>query len=80
MDQQLLLLILLVACSVASAALLTRLRRERHEHEDATRESPFAMSSEGSKLCPACTADNLWTDTTCVRCGRRLPDAPAHAW
>jgi hypothetical protein len=80
MEQQPLLLALLGACAVALAALLVRISRERRERAAATRESPIAMSSEGIKLCPACAAENLWTDTTCVACGRRIPDAPQRAW
>lgn len=80
MNQQLLLIALLGACAVAMGALLLRVRRERVEHEDATRESPIAMSSEGVKLCPSCAAENLWSDARCVHCGKHLPDAPARAW
>ena len=80
MDEQLLLVALLGACGVACVALLVRIRRERGEHEDETRESPIAMASEGVKLCPHCATENLWTDTRCVRCGRHLPDAPPRAW
>jgi uncharacterized paraquat-inducible protein A len=80
MDQNLLLLALLVACVVGVLALLVRIGRERSERADATRESPIAMSSEGVKLCPGCAMENLWTDTHCVRCGRRLPDAQQRVW
>lgn len=80
MDQSLLLLALLGACAVAAVALLVRVRRERIEHDDDARESPIAMSSEGVKLCPSCAMENLWTDTRCVSCGKRLPDAPPRAW
>ena len=80
MEQQLLLLTLLGACAVAMVALLLRLRRERRERTDATRESPIAMSSEGVKLCPSCAAENMWTDTRCVGCGRPLPADRPRAW
>lgn len=80
MDQQLLLLALLGTCAVAMLALLLRLGRERRERTDATRESPIAMSSEGVKLCPSCAAENMWTDTSCVGCGRRLPQDRPRAW
>lgn len=80
MDQQLLVAALLIACAVGILADLVVLRRQRRDREDATRESPIAMSSEGVKLCPHCAAENMWTDTTCVSCGRHLPDAPPRAW
>ncbi len=80
MDQSLLLLALLGASAVAAGALLVRIRRERIERDDAARESPIAMSSEGVKLCPSCAMENLWTDTRCVGCGKRLPDSPPRAW
>jgi uncharacterized paraquat-inducible protein A len=80
MDLNLLLLALLGACVVGILALLVRIARERGERDDATRESPIAMSSEGVKLCPGCATENLWTDTRCVRCGRKLPDAQRQVW
>jgi uncharacterized paraquat-inducible protein A len=80
MDQQLLLVALLGACAVAFLSLLVRIRREQDERDDATRESPIAMSSEGVKLCPSCATENMWTDTRCLRCGRHLPDAQTPAW
>ena len=80
MDQQLLLLALLGACAVAIVALLLHLRRERGERTEATRESPIAMSSEGQKLCPSCAAENMWSDTRCVGCGRPLPADRPRAW
>jgi hypothetical protein len=79
-QQQLLLLVLLGVCAVALLALFLRVRRERGEKDDATRESPIAMSSEGVKLCPSCASENLWMDTRCVRCGKHLPDAQTRAW
>jgi hypothetical protein len=80
MDQQVLLLALLAAVAIAVFALLVRVSWQRRERDEATRESPIAMSSEGVKLCPSCAAENLWTDTRCVSCGRSLPDAPPRAW
>lgn len=77
---QLLAAALLVAAGIAMLALLVRLRRERREHEEESAESPIAMSSEGMKLCPRCAAENMWTDSTCVGCGRKLPDSPPRAW
>ncbi len=80
MDQQLLLLGLLGASAAAMLALLLRIRRERGEHDDVTRDRPIAMSSEGVKLCPSCATENIWTARRCVRCGKPLPDAQTQAW
>jgi hypothetical protein len=35
-------------------------------------ESPFAVSTEGHKICPKCGMGNLWTDRTCIACGGPL--------
>lgn len=73
MDQTTQLAVLVGAAIVGLVAILMILRRERHEVEDAARESPFATSSEGMKRCPHCGTANLVTDTTCMNCGRPLP-------
>ena len=73
MDQTTQLIALVIAAAVGLVALLLILRRQRHEVEEATRDSPFAVSSEGMKRCPNCGAGNLVTDSTCVNCGRHLP-------
>jgi hypothetical protein len=81
MDQpQLLLLALLAAAGIALIALLVRVWGQRRDDAPGPSESPIAMSSEGMKLCPRCAAENLWSDSTCVGCGRKLPDAPPRAW
>lgn len=64
---------LVVAAAVGMLATILILRRERHEREATTGESPFAASTEGEKICPKCGMGNLWTDRTCVSCGNRLP-------
>jgi LPXTG-motif cell wall-anchored protein len=71
MDQNTLLL-LIGAAVVGLVAVILMLRRERHERDDATRESPFGVSTEGEKVCPKCGGQNLWTATTCVFCGGPL--------
>ncbi len=62
------LTILFVAAVVGLFAVILILRRERHEIEDETRESPFAASTEGMKVCPKCHRENLWTETHCLYC------------
>ncbi|MCU0483170.1 MAG: hypothetical protein MUC54_02690 [Chloroflexi bacterium] len=80
MDQQQLLFALLLAAGTGLLALLLILRRSRLAREDSDRESPIAASREGVKLCPSCATENLWSDSQCVRCGRRLPDAQRSVW
>jgi uncharacterized protein (DUF983 family) len=64
-------LALIVAAGIGILAMLVILRRQRREATMA--HSPFAVSTEGEKRCPHCGMGNLWTDTRCVSCGRRLP-------
>ena len=73
MSQTTQLLILIVAAGVGIIATLIMLRRQRRDREAATRDSPYAVSSEGQKRCPNCGAYNAWTDRNCVSCGRKLP-------
>jgi LPXTG-motif cell wall-anchored protein len=67
MDQNMLLL-LVGAAVIGLAGVILILRRERNEQDDATRESPFGVSTEGEKVCPKCGGQNLWTEATCVYC------------
>ena len=62
---------IVVAAGIGLLAMLWIVLRQRRQ--TATRESPFAMSTEGMKVCPSCGRPNLWTDSTCLHCGRRLP-------
>jgi hypothetical protein len=73
MDQTSALLVVVVVAVLGLIAVLAILRRQRHDDEDAGRESPFAASTEGMKRCPNCGTGNLVTDSTCSTCGRRLP-------
>jgi hypothetical protein len=73
MDQSTQLLILVAAAFVGALAALVILRRQRRDREARTAESPFGTSTEGEKRCPNCGMGNLWTDTTCVSCGKPLP-------
>lgn len=72
MDQTTQLFALVISAVVGLLAVLAILRRERHAVEDASRESPFAVSSEGMKRCPSCGTGNLVTDSNCTNCGKRL--------
>ena len=54
-------------------ALLLIMNRQRQQREDATRENPYAVSTEGEKRCPKCGMGNLWTDSTCISCKAKLP-------
>jgi ribosomal protein L32 len=73
MDQSTLLLAVVIAAAIGMVGVLAILRRDRHATEDAERESPFAVSSEGMKRCPSCGTPNLVTDSVCSTCGKRLP-------
>ena len=73
MDQTTQLIALVISAVVGMLAVLMILRRERHAVEDATRDSPFATSTEGMKRCPSCGRGNLVTDSRCINCGRHLP-------
>jgi hypothetical protein len=72
MDQTTQLFALVISAVVGLLAVLAILRRERHAREDASRESPFAVSSEGMKRCRSCGTGNLVTDANCANCGKRL--------
>jgi hypothetical protein len=67
-DQSTQLLALAIAVIVGIVAILLIRNRQRQDRADATRESPFAVSTEGEKRCPKCGMGNLWTDTTCIAC------------
>jgi hypothetical protein len=64
---------LLAAAALGVVATLLILRRQQSEAADATRENPFAVSTEGMKRCPNCGFGNLVTDATCLSCGKHLP-------
>lgn len=73
MDQSTQILALIGVAAVGILAVVVILRRERKTIEDATRENPYATSTEGMKRCPSCGMGNLVTDSTCSSCGKRLP-------
>jgi uncharacterized membrane protein len=72
MDQSTQLLVLVVAAAIGIMATLWILRRQRRQTEEAGRESPYAVSTEGMKRCPRCGFGNLVTDSTCASCGFKL--------
>jgi len=67
---QILALVLIAALGIAAVVLI--LRRDRVTTEEATRETPFAVATEGMKRCPSCGMGNLVTDDNCSSCGKRL--------
>ncbi len=73
MDQTSQILLLVGAVALLALAVVLILRRRRLERQAATRESPFAVSTEGEKRCPNCGMGNLWTDRNCISCKARLP-------
>ena len=73
MDQTSQLLLLIAAAAVGILATLVMLRRQRRDREaESGGETRYAVSSEGQKRCPSCGMFNMWTDRTCVSCGRKL--------
>jgi predicted alpha/beta hydrolase family esterase len=66
-------LALVVAASLGIAAIVLILRRQRKDVEGASKESPFAASTEGEKRCPSCGMGNLVTSDRCASCGAKLP-------
>ena len=64
MDQTTQLLLLIAAAALGITATLFILRRQRRDRESLTRETPYAVSSEGQKRCP---------NRNCVNCGKLLP-------
>lgn len=73
MDQTTQLLALIAAAAIGIVGTLGILRRQRHQQEEASRENPYAVATEGMKRCPRCGFGNLVTDATCASCGRALP-------
>ena len=70
MSDTMLLLGLAAAVLVTILAMAAMLRRPAAAPAV---DSPFAVSTEGEKRCPACGMGNLWTDRTCISCKARLP-------
>jgi hypothetical protein len=72
MDQPLLVLLVLAVALAISAILLGRNRRRALAATSPDVESPFAVSTEGMKVCPNCGMGNLWTERRCSACGLGL--------
>jgi hypothetical protein len=47
--------------------------RSQRKALEPPRESPFAASTEGEKLCPQCGMGNQSIDDRCISCGATLP-------
>lgn len=73
MDSTTTLAALVAASMIGIVAILGILRRQRRDVEALTRQSPYAVSTEGMKRCPHCGVANLVTDATCSECGGQLP-------
>lgn len=73
MDQTTQLVALVAAALIGLTAVLVIMRRERRTVEEAERENPYAVATEGMKRCPSCGFGNLVTDATCSSCGKQLP-------
>ncbi|MEX1172720.1 MAG: hypothetical protein WEG56_08920 [Chloroflexota bacterium] len=73
MDDTTQLLALLAAAVVGIVAVMAILRRRDQDADAASRQSTYAVSTEGMKRCPSCGFGNLVSDATCASCGGRLP-------
>lgn len=73
MDQSAQILAVVLVAALGIAAVVVILRRDRVTTEEASRETPYAVATEGMKRCPSCGMGNLVTDDTCSSCGKRLP-------
>ena len=73
MDQTTQILALVLIAALGIVAVVSILRRDRVKTEEATRESTYAVATEGMKRCPSCGMGNLVTDANCSSCGTRLP-------
>ena len=72
MDQTYLLILALAAIVAVGAVLIIRARMRRDARADTPVDSPFAVSTEGMKVCPNCGMGNMWTDRKCISCGSAL--------
>jgi hypothetical protein len=72
MDQTYLLLLAIAVLVLLGATAIIRDRIRRESPDAETPESPFAVSTEGMKICPDCGMGNLWTDRNCMSCGAAL--------
>jgi hypothetical protein len=72
MDQLLLVLLVLAAVIALAAVLLSRSRRRAEVAALGPPESPFAVSTEGMKVCSKCGMGNMWTGRQCSACGASL--------
>ena len=66
------LLVLVVAVVVALGAVAAISARPAAAARRAAKDSQFATSTEGMKICPGCGMGNLWTERRCSACGREL--------
>ena len=66
------LLVLVVAVIVALGAVGSIVGRPAAMARKAAKDSQFATSTEGLKVCPKCGMGNLWVERNCSQCGRRL--------
>jgi hypothetical protein len=71
MDQTL-IVVLALAIAVLLGAVARIIARPEAPVGQAAAESPIAVSTEGSKVCPKCGMGNLWTERTCSACGIAL--------
>jgi cytochrome c-type biogenesis protein CcmH/NrfF len=67
-DQASEFLLLIASVGIVALSVVVIMGRQRRERQAATRESPYAVSTEGEKRCPNCGMGNLWTENRCIAC------------
>ena len=72
MDQTYLVLLGIAILVAVGMGLRIRSRVLADRADQSPVESPFAVSTEGDKICPHCGMGNLWTERRCSACGRPL--------
>ncbi len=72
MDQTYLVLLGIAILVAVGMGLRIRSRVLADRADQSPAESPFAVSTEGDKICPNCGMGNLWTERRCSACGRPL--------
>ena len=72
MDQTYLVLLGIAILVAVGMGLRIRSRVLADRADQSPVESPFAVSTEGDKICPNCGMGNLWPERRCSACGRPL--------
>jgi hypothetical protein len=61
-----------IGAAVLAAALAALAIARRPDPPPSSTDDPFAVSTEGMKICHECGMGNLWTERSCSACGSSL--------